>query len=129
MKGPRTSQRTRTRSHTYAQVHAYIRTWLCTCSIRHTVCPLPAPACKVLALTKEAEHTPPRGPEAARAACLLLTSFLPQAGLETGAPGHSSDLGAFVSPPVTMRGVKTLAPSSGRWEWGRVFKAIYSHVG
>lgn len=62
MKGPRTSQLTRTRSHTYAQVHAYMHTWLCTCSSRHTVCPLPAPACKVLALTKEAEHTPSKGP-------------------------------------------------------------------
>ena len=99
-----------TRSHTCAQVHAHTHSWLCTCFSRHRVCPLPAPASKVLALAKEAEHTLPRGPEAARTACLLLTSFLPQTGLETGAPGHSSDLGASVPPPRHHEGSKDFSP-------------------
>ena len=88
MKGHCTSQLTCTRSHTCAHVHVHTHLVLHLLQSAHGV-PLPAPACKGLALTKQASHTPPRGPQAARAACLLLTSFLPQTGLETGTPGHS----------------------------------------
>ena len=115
-KGPCTSQLTCTRSHT----------WFCTCSSWHMARPLPAPACKVLALTKQASHTPPRGPQAARAACLLLTSFLPQTGLETGTPGHSSEFGTSVPRPHRHKGSKESSPFLGSLGVG---KAVCSHVG
>lgn len=114
--------------HTHTRVLTCTRahTCLCLCSSWHMACPLPAPACKALALIKQAEHTPPRGPEAARAACLLLTSFLPQTGLEIGAPGHGSEFGASVPRPHHHEGSKDSRPFLRLLGVG---KAVCSHVG
>ena len=118
MKGHCTSQLRCTRSHTCAHVHVHTHLVLHLLQSAHGVpsarayLQRPRPHQAGLAHPSEGPAGSPR-----RLPALDLVPAADGAGDRNARTQLSS---APLSPdPIAMRGVKSLAPSSGRWAWGR----------